>query len=42
VLAQWFIGAKVPKDHIDRYFKKDLGPRDCNIHSAYRLLKAVD
>jgi len=41
-LAQWFIEAKVPKENIDRYFKKDLGPGDCNIQSAYRLLKAID
>ena len=41
-LARWFIEAKVPKDHIDRYFKKDLGPGDSNIKSAYRLLEAVD
>jgi len=41
-LARWFIEAKVPKDHIDRYFKKDLGPGDCDIQSAYRLLEAVD
>ena len=41
-LAKWFIAAKVPKDHIDRYFKKDLGLGDCNIQSAYRLLEAVD
>jgi len=41
-LAWWFIEAKVLKDHIDRYFKKDLGPGDCNIQSAYRLLEAVD
>jgi hypothetical protein len=41
-LAGRFIEAKVPKDHIDRYFKKDLGPGDCNIQSAYHLLEAVD
>lgn len=41
-LARWFIEAKVPKDHIERYFKKDLGPQDSNIKSAYRLLDAVD
>jgi len=41
-LALWFIEAKVPKDHIDRYFKKDLGPGECNIQSAYLLLEAVD
>jgi len=41
-LARWFIEAKVPKDHIDRYFKKGLGPEDSNIKSAYRLFDAVD
>jgi len=41
-LAQWFIEAKVLKDHIERCYKKDLGPGDCNIQSAYRLLEAVD
>jgi len=37
-----FIEAKVPKDHIDRYFKKDLGPGECSIQSTYILLEAVD
>ena len=40
-LAQWFIEAKVQKDHIDRYFKKNLAPGDSNIQSAYYLLEAV-
>ena len=42
VLARRFIEAKVPKDHMDRYFKKDLGPGRCGINYAYRLLDAVD
>ena len=29
------------KDHIDRYFKKDLGPEGSSINPAYRLLDAV-
>ena len=33
-LAWWFIEAKVPKDPIDRYFKKDLGRGDYNRRSA--------
>ena len=33
---------KVPKDHMDRYFKKDLGPEGSNINSAYRPFEAVD
>lgn len=41
-LARWFIEAKVPKDHMDRYFKKDLGPEGSSINSAYRLFEAVD
>ena len=41
-LARWFIEAKVPNDHMDRYFKKDLGPEGSSINSAYRLLDAVD
>ena len=41
-LARWFIEAKVPKDHLDRYFKKDLGLEGSNINSAYRLLDAID
>jgi len=41
-LARWFIETKVSKDHIDRYFKKDLGLEDCNIQSAYCVLEAVD
>ena len=41
-LAPWFIEGKVPKDHMDRYFKKDLGPEGSSINSAYRLLEAVD
>jgi len=41
-LAGWFIEANVPKDHMYRYFKKDLGPGDCNIQSAYRLLQGID
>src|SRR5437879_5317961 len=41
-LARWFIEAKVPKDHVDRYFKQGLAPEDSNIKSAYRLLEAVD
>jgi hypothetical protein len=41
-LARWFIEAKVPKDHMDRYFKKNLGPEGSNINSAYRLLETVD
>ena len=41
-LARWFIEAKVPKDHMDRYFKKELGPEGSSISSAYRLLEAVD
>ena len=41
-LARWFIEAKVPKDHIDRYFKKDLDPEGSSINSAYRLFEAVD
>ena len=41
-LAQWFIEAKVPKEHIDRYFKKGLRPENSTIKSAYHLLEAVD
>ena len=41
-LARWFIEAKVPKDHMDRYFKNDLGPGGSSINSAYPLLDAVD
>ena len=41
-LARWFIEAKVPKDHVDRYFKQGLAHEDSNIKSAYRLLEAVD
>ena len=41
-LARWFIEAKVPKNHMDRYFKKDLGSEGSSINSAYRLLEAVD
>ena len=41
-LARWFIEAEVPKDHMDRYFKKDLGPEGSSINSAYRRLEAVD
>ena len=41
-LAQWFIAAKVPKDHLDRYLKKELSPEGCKINSAYRLFEAVD
>ena len=41
-LARWFIEAKVPKDHMDRYFKKDLGPEGSSINSAYWLFEAVD
>ena len=41
-LARWFIEAKVPKDHMDRYFKKDLVPEGSSINSAYWLLEAVD
>ena len=38
----WFIEAKIPKDHMDRYFKKDLGLEGSSINSPYRLLEAVD
>ena len=41
-LAQWFIEAKVPKEHIDWYFKKGLRPENSTIKSAYHLLEAVD
>ena len=41
-LAWWFIEANVPKDHMDRYFKKDQGPEGSRINSAYLLLEAVD
>ena len=41
-LARWFIEAKVLKDHMDRYFKKELGPEGSSISSAYWLLEAVD
>ncbi|KAG0640986.1 hypothetical protein HOY80DRAFT_859151, partial [Tuber brumale] len=41
-LAQWFIEAKVPKEHIDRYFKNRLGPENSTIKSAYRLLNTID
>ncbi|KAG0632929.1 hypothetical protein HOY80DRAFT_854248, partial [Tuber brumale] len=41
-LAQWFIEAKVPKEHIDRYFKNGLGPENSTIKSAYRLFHTVD
>ena len=41
-LAQWFIEAKVPKDHIDKYFKQALGPEDSTLKSAYRLFDTVD
>ena len=40
--ARCFIEAKVPKDHMDRYFKKDLGPEGSSINSAYRLFEAID
>jgi len=29
-------------DHMDRYFKKVMGPEGSNIKSAYRLLDTVD
>ena len=41
-LAQWFIEAKVPKEHIDRFFKKYLRPENSAIKSVYHLLRAVD
>ena len=41
-LPRWFIEAKVTKDHMDRYFKKELGLKGSSISSAYRLLEAVD
>ncbi|KAG0639401.1 hypothetical protein HOY80DRAFT_1074395 [Tuber brumale] len=41
-LAQWFIKAKVPKEHIDRYFKNGLGPKNSTIKSGYRLFHTVD
>ncbi|KAG0633524.1 hypothetical protein HOY80DRAFT_1104646 [Tuber brumale] len=41
-LGQWFIEAKVPKEHIDRYFKNRLGPENSTIKSAYRLFHTVD
>ena len=41
-LAQWFIEAKVPKNHMDRYFKKELGSEGSGISPCYRLLEAVD
>ena len=41
-LVQWFIKAKVPMNHMDRYFKKRLGTEVSSISSAYRLLEAVD
>ncbi|KAG0644303.1 hypothetical protein HOY80DRAFT_1075254 [Tuber brumale] len=41
-LAQWFIEAKVPNEHIDRYFKNGLGPENSTIKSAYRLFHTVD
>ncbi|KAG0636316.1 hypothetical protein HOY80DRAFT_1089170, partial [Tuber brumale] len=41
-LAQWFIEAKVPKEHIDRYFKNGLGPENSTIKSVYCLFHTVD
>ena len=41
-LARWLIEAKVPKDHMDRYFKENLGPEGSSINSAYWLLDAVN
>ncbi|KAG0641167.1 hypothetical protein HOY80DRAFT_855915, partial [Tuber brumale] len=41
-LAQWFIEAKIPKEHIDRYFKNGLRPENSTIKSAYRLFHTVD
>ncbi|KAG0641324.1 hypothetical protein HOY80DRAFT_883359, partial [Tuber brumale] len=41
-LAQWFIEAKVLKEHIDRYFKNGLGHKNSTIKSAYRLFHTVD
>jgi len=40
-MAQWLIEGKVQKDHIDRYFRNDLGPGDNNIQSTYLLYEAV-
>ena len=41
-LARWFIEAQVPKNHIDKYFKQELGQEESTIKSAYRLFDAVD
>ena len=41
-LARLFIETRVPKDHIDKYFKQELGPEDSTIKSAYRLFDTVD
>ncbi|KAG0632957.1 hypothetical protein HOY80DRAFT_1006392 [Tuber brumale] len=38
----WFIEAKVPKEHIDRYFKNGLVPENSTIKSAYCLFHTVD
>jgi len=41
-LAQWFIAAEVPKDHINKYFKQELGPEESTLKSGYRLFDTVD
>ncbi|KAG0644729.1 hypothetical protein HOY80DRAFT_1097389 [Tuber brumale] len=41
-LAQWLIEAKVPKEHIDRYFKNGLRPENSTIKSAYRRFRTID
>jgi len=41
-LTQWFIEAKVPKDHSDKYFKQELGPEDSTLKFAYRLFDTIN
>ena len=41
-LARWFIKANVSKDHMDGYFKNQLGSEDSSFSSAYQLPEAID
>lgn len=41
-LTQQFIKANVSKDHMDIYFKNQLGPEGSSFSSAYQLLEAID
>ena len=33
---------KVPKDHSDKYFKKELGPEDSTLKSAYLVFDTIN